>query len=302
MLNEPFPGSDGGKVFKKLVTSVAKTVLTDKRCNIVWMAKQLLSGNAIKVLEPFDDPDLFRKVTSAANGLIYKFDVGAYSQFLNRTSKAIRAVTDNGIMMMENSYYSNLGIPYSTPIINYDGKREEKVCFAPHAYDLMVDTPAYKYASNSRVGSIFDQHRKSQQRLDVPVVVGEWGGHSEGTEWLHHIRFLLDKFDSNQWSNTYWAYYDGMLKNPIMDCLNRTSPIAVCGEIVEYKTDRENNVFTLVYNQDKEYNVPTEVYLHKADATIECSAEYELEKIEDTNSAYLRINGKPGINTLTVKF
>jgi hypothetical protein len=93
-----------------------------------------------------------------------------------------------------------------------------------------------------------------------------------------------------------------MLKNPIMDCLNRTSPIAVCGEIVEYKTDRENNVFTLVYNQDKEYSVPTEVYLHKADAAIECSAEYELEKIEDTNSAYLRINGKPGINTLTVKF
>ena len=302
MLNEPFPGTDGGKVFRKLVASVAKTVLTDKRCNIGWMAKQILSGNAIKVLEPFDDPDLFRKVTSAANGLIYKFDVGAYSQFLNRTAKAIRNVTDNGIMMMENSYYSNLGIPYSTPVINYNGKREEKVCFAPHAYDLMVDTPAYKYASNSRVGSIFDQHRKSQQRLDVPVVVGEWGGHSEGTEWLHHIRFLLDKFDSNRWSNTYWAYYDGMLENPIMDCLNRTSPIAVCGDIVEYKTDRENDTFTLIFEQDKKYDVPTEVYLHKKAKSIECTSEYELEPIEGTDASILKINGKKGTQKLVINF
>ena len=166
----------------------------------------------------------------------------------------------------------------------------------------MVDTPAYKYASNSRVGSIFDQHRKSQQRLDVPVVVGEWGGTSDGTEWLHHIRFLLDKFDSNCWSNTYWAYYDGMLKNPIMECLNRTCPIAVCGDIVEYKTDRENNVFTLVFEQDKEYDVPTEVYIHKEAKSIECTAEYVLEPVEGTNASILKISGKPGTQKLTVNF
>lgn len=302
MLNEPFPGSDGGKVFRKLIGSVVKTVLTDKRCNLGWMAKQVLSGNAIKVLEPFNDPELFRKVTSAANGLIYKFDVGVYSQFLNRTAKAIRSVTDNGIMIMENSYYSNLGIPYSTPAINYDGKREEKLCFAPHAYDLMVDTPAYKYASNSRVGSIFDQHRKSQQRLDVPLIVGEWGGQSEGTDWLFHINYLLDKFDKNHWSQTYWAYYDGLLENPIMSSLIRTAPVAVCGDIIEYTTDRENGVFTLAFEQDKEYSVPTEIYIHKPAASIECTAEYELEPIEGSKASILKIKGNIGTNKVTVKF
>lgn len=302
ILNEPFPGTDGGKVFRKLIMSVAKTVITDKRCSIPKMAKDILSGNAIKALDPFDDPDLFRKVTKAGDNLIRKFDTGDYSKFINRTAKAIRAVTDNGIIIMENSYYSNLGIPYSCPAVNYNGKQEEKLCFAPHAYDLMVDTPAYKYASNNRVGSIFDEHRRSQERLGVPLLVGEWGGQSEGTDWLYHIEYLLDKFDSYHWGQTYWAYYDGLLDNPIMTCLCRTAPVAVSGSIGSYSFDRENEVFTLAYEQDKEYSLPTEIYLHKAHKEIICDGEYELEEIGENGAAMLRIKTAPGVHTVTVKF
>lgn len=300
LLNEPFPGTDGGKVFRKLIMSVAKTVITDKRCKKLWMLKQLISGNAIKCLEPFNDPSLFRKVTKAGDALIRKFDTGAYSEFINRTAAAVREVTDNGIIIMENSYYSNLGIPYSAPAVNYNGKREDQLCFAPHAYDLMVDTPAYKYASNTRVGSIFDEHKRSQERLDVPVIVGEWGGASEGTDWLYHINYLLDKFDSNQWGQTYWAYYEGLLDNPIMDSLIRTAPVAVCGEIINYCLDRNSNIFTLMYNQDKEYNLPTEIYVHKAPVSIECDAEYTFENKGNTGAGILKISAKPGIHTVKI--
>ncbi len=302
LLNEPFPGSDGGKVFRKLIASVAKTVLTDKRCKKIWMLKQLISGNAIRCLEPFNDPTLFRKVTSAGDELIRKFDTGAYSKFINKTAKAVREVTDNGIIIMENSYYSNLGIPYSAPAVNYDGKREEKLCFAPHAYDLMVDTPAYKYASNSRVGSIFDEHRRSQERLDVPVIVGEWGGQSEGTDWLYHIDYLLDKFDGYHWGQTYWAYYNGLLENPIMTCLIRTSPVAVCGSIEKYSFDRENNIFTLTYNQDKEYELPTEIYVHKPAKSIECDCEYMLEPINGCEASMLKITAEAGKHFVKISF
>lgn len=300
LLNEPFPGTDGGKVFRKLIMSISKTVLTDKRCKKIWMIKQLFTGNAIRVLEPFNDPSLFRKVTSAADELIHKFDTGVYSQFINRTAKAVREVTDNGIIIMENSYYSNLGIPYSCPPVNYDGKREEKLCFAPHAYDLMVDTPAYKYASNSRVGSIFDEHKRSQDRLNVPVIVGEWGGQSDGTDWLYHIEYLLDKFDKNQWSHTYWAYYHGLLDDPIMTCLIRTSPVAVCGKIDSYSFNRESNVFTLEYTQDKEYNLPTEIFVHKKAKSIECDSKYTLEPIGENGAAMLKINSNTGKHKITI--
>ncbi len=302
LLNEPFPGTDGGKVFRKLIAGVAKCVLFDKRCKILWLAKQLFSGNAIRCLEPFDDSTLFRKATSGGDALIKKFDTGAYSQFINRTAKAVREVTDNGIIIMENSYYSNLGIPYSTPAVNYDGKREEKLCFAPHAYDIMVDTPEYKYASNNRVGSIFDEHRRSQERLNVPVIVGEWGGQSEGTDWLYHIDYLLDKFDGNQWGQTYWAYYEGLLENPIMSCLERTSPVAVCGKIDKYYLDRENNCFVLTYTQDKEYSVSTEVFVHKAYKSIECDAEYTAEPIGKNGAAMIKITAAPGKHSIRINF
>lgn len=302
LMNEPFPGTDGGKVFRKLIANVAKTVITDKRCKIGFMLKMLMTKNAIRCLEPFNDPTLFRKVTSAGDKLIQKFDTGAYSRFINRTAKAVREVTDNGIIIMENSYYSNLGIPYSAPAVNYDGVREKNLCFAPHAYDLMVDTPAYKYASNSRVGSIFDEHKRSQDRLDVPVIVGEWGGQSEGTDWLFHINYLLDKFDSNQWGQTYWCYYNGLLDNPIMTSLVRTAPVAVCGVIDKYAYDRENDVFTMSYTQDREYSLPTEIYVHKKYSNIECDAEYTVEPIADSEAAILKIKGNPGEHKVTIKF
>lgn len=277
VLNEPFPGTDGGKVFRKLIGGVVKTVLTDKRCKLGFFAKNIVHGEVIKCLEPFNDYTLFRKVTSYGDDLIKKFDTGFYSVFINRTAGAIRQVTDNGIIMMENSYYSNLGIPYSTPAVTIGGIREKNLCFAPHAYDLMVDTPEYKYASNTRVGGIFDEHRRSQERLGVPVLVGEWGGQSEGTEWLDHIEYLLDKFDSYQWGQTYWAYYDGLLENPIMRDLIRTSPVAVCGTINSYSYDRGNKIFTLDYTQDKEYALPTEIYLHAEPKKITADGEYTVD-------------------------
>ncbi len=302
VLNEPFPGTDGGKVFRKLIFSVAKTVITDKRCKKIKMLKDLFSGEPIKVLEPFNDHTLFRKVTSAGDELIHKFDTGAYSQFINRTAKAIREVTDNGIIIMENSYYSNLGIPYSTPAVNYDGKREEKLCFAPHAYDLMVDTPAYKYASDERVGSIFDEHRRAQERLDVPVIVGEWGSQAEGTGWLPHIEFLLDKFDGYKWGHTYWCYYHGLLETPIMNLLKRTAPVAVCGEIDSYSFDRENNVFSLEYTQDKEYDVPTEIYVHAEAKSVECDGEYRLDPLGSNCVSMLKINSGIGKHKVVISF
>ena len=152
------------------------------------------------------------------------------------------------------------------------------------------------------VGSIFDEHRRSQERLDVPLVVGEWGGQSEGTDWLYHINYLLDKFDGYQWGQTYWAYYDGLLDNPIMSCLIRTSPIAVCGDIISYGLDRESNKFSLEYNQDKHYDLPTEIYIHKTPERIECDAEYTVENISESDASILKIKSNPGKHKVTVYY
>lgn len=306
VMNEPFPGTPGGKVFRKLIGSVVRAGLFDEKVKRTRLIKNALKAQTRhKVLDEFDDAELFHKIVCRGGAkLIKQFDTQCYSPFINRVSSAIREVTDKGIIIMENCYYSNLGIPCETPAVTVGSEREPQLCFAPHGYDLMVDTPDYKYASNSRTGSIFDEHRNTQKRLGVPVIVGEWGGSGgdEGTEWLSHINFLLDKFDANQWGQTYWCYSSHMLDSVVMQSLLRTTPVAVSGTIDSYVTDRKNNTFTLKYTQGTQFDEPTEIFIHKPFKKIETDGEFIVEPIEGSEASLLLVSTGTGKHKITVRF
>jgi len=303
ILNEPFPGTDGGKIFRKLIYSVVRVTLFDKSIKRTKLLGDVIyKDRRVYFLDNYTG-EVLRKVSSAADKLVYKFDTQKYSPFINKASKAIREATDEGIILMENSYYSNLGIPYSAPAVNYDGKREEKLAFGPHAYDFGVDTPLYKYASNERVGSIFAEHKRSQDRLNVPVIVGEWGGGGEGTGWFPHVMFLLDLFDKNKWSQTYWAC-SGMefLHSELMGVLSRPYPRAVTGRILRYTLDRENKAFTLVYEQDREFEAETVIYLPSAPLSVETEGEYRIEYGPEGGSGLLMLKTGAGQNKIRINF
>lgn len=306
LFNEPFPGSDGGKIFKTLIASLAKTIITDKRCPKMKMLGKLMKKDMAGVLEPFDDPDLFRKVTKAGLPLVKKFDEGVYADFINRLSKGIRDITDNGIIIVESCYYTNISIPFSMPAVNYDGKREKKLCYSPHGYDLTVDTPPYQYASNSRVWAIFEEKKNTQDAWNSPVLVGEWGGFapSHTEHFSNHIDFLLDKFDENQWSQAFYTYFLDMIQMdyPIMKNLIRPFPIAVCGDIIKYRHDRENNSFTLEFNQDREFDVPTVVFAHKEIESIETDGEYKIIPLGETGRSHIEFKTGAGNHKIKVKF
>ena len=306
LFNEPFPGSDGGKMFRKLIMNLAKTIITDKRCPKMKMLGSLLKKDMPGVLEPFEDPDLFRKVTKAGLPLEKKFDEGVYSDFINRLSKGIREITDNGIIIVESCYYTNISIPFSMPAVNYDGKREEKLCYSPHGYDLTVDTPTYQYASNSRVWAIFEEKKNTQEAWNAPILVGEWGSfgipHTE--HFSNHIDFLLDKFDENQWSQAFYTYYLDMIQSgyPIMKNLVRPFPVAVCGDIVKYRHDRENNSFFLEFTQNKDYDVPTVVFAHKEIESIETDGEYRIIPLGETGRSHIELKTEVGNHKIKVNF
>ncbi len=282
LFNEPFLGTDGGIVFKKLICSLVKKSLLTKRISkkqIITDATQ--KGDIIHVLDQYDG-DVFNDIVNAAAPLVNSFDVCKYMPFIDKASTAIRKISKDPIIFIENSYYSNLGIECAVRPISVNGEIDKNQIFSPHGYDLMVDTPAYKYASNSRVDSIFKQRKKEQdEKLNIPVIVGEWGGYCEGTEWLPHIEFLLELFDRNKWSNTYWAFFEGLIGSPVWDVLKKPYPRAVTGKIDSYYHDRDGNTFTLIYTQDKEYDVSTEIFAHKKIDKIIVDGEYEIEPIDD---------------------
>ena len=300
-LNEPFPGAAGGTIFRKLIVSVVKNSITDKRISLKEMAKEALGKEKPKALNQFEG-DVFRKINSVCDGIVKEFDENKYSPFVSRMAAAVRGVSDRGIVFVDNNYYSNLGIPCCNTPAEVNGERDSQQCFAPHAYDFMVDTPAYKYANNSRVGMIFDKHREAQLRLGVPCLVGEWGAQSEGTGWYPHMRYLMAKFDEYKWSNTYWCYFNGIMEKDFITMLTRPRPKAVTGEIISYKYDFENGIFTLTYKQDKKYTVPTVIYVDRDFESMECDGEYKVNKLPGNIGSDIEIVTKPGEHTVTVRF
>lgn len=300
--NEPHPGAQGGKIFRTLIKSLVKNTITDKRISIPQLIKQgVFSDEKVRALDQYGG-DVFRNINSACDDIVKEFDSQRYSPFINKMATAVREVNDGGIMFMENNYYSNLGIPCCNTPVTVNGERETQQVFAPHAYDLMVDTPAYKFASNSRVGMIFDQHRATQERLQVPVIVGEWGSCAEGDGWYPHIRFLQDKFDSYKWSNTYWCYFDNILEQDFMKVLTRPRPKAVTGTIVCYKYDHEKGTFKLKYNQDKKYKEPTIVYVDRKPEEIKVDGKYKLIELPGNIGYDIEFKTAPGTNEIEIKF
>ena len=279
VFNEPFPGTPGGKVFRNLIKRIAKVALTSPRIDRKKAIANLLDGRIMDVLSAIDDPVVYHQILDAGKKEILEFDTKRYYPFLKRAAQTIREVTDKGIIFMENCYYSNLGIPCSTPKIVYDnGKTEAKLAFAPHGYDLTVDTPLANSASPFRVDQIFNEHARTQARLNVPVLVGEWGGMVNGADEYPALEHLIDKFNNNQWSQTYWHYNASFHDGGIIKILNRPYPQAVAGRILSHTYDRSKKEFALHYVGDAAIQAPTEVYLGQKPKEILSTAKYTLEQ------------------------
>ncbi len=262
IFNEPFPGTPGGKIFRTLVKNGAATILFNKRVDRKNLITNAIKKDVMAMLSVADDPKVYHSIIDCAKDMLFEFDTKKYYPFLVAAAEAIRKADKTGIILSENCYYSNLGIPCSVPRITYSsGEREENHVFSPHGYDITVDTPLTNNASPYRVDFIFDEHKRTQERLNVPVIVGEWGGMVPGSDKYPALEHLIEKFDSNKWSQTYWHYFDGLENNEIMNIISRPVPQAVAGTIKGYSYNRKERIFTLSYTGSSTIKAPTLIYL-----------------------------------------
>ncbi|MDR3314779.1 MAG: cellulase family glycosylhydrolase [Oscillospiraceae bacterium] len=301
LLNEPFPGSLGGAMFRKLGAKAVQEALAGSSLHRRELLHDALhKGRPGRALDHLS-PAFLHAAVHAAEPIGRIFDREMYSPFLDRVATAIRRETPNGVIMMEQSILGNVGAQQFTPPIRVDGRREPNQCYAPHAYDFTVDTPLYKHANSARVGSFFAAAARNQERLDVPVLVGEWGSGGADPGWFPHAHFLLDFFDRRQWSQTYWAYHEGDLDTGLMDVLSRTAPQAVAGTIDYYLTDRFNDVFSLGFTQAEPAQAPTVVYIHKPCRAIETDGSYRLTPLPG-GASLLELQTAPGQHRLQIHF
>ena len=252
VFNEPFPGTEGGKCFRRLVGGAAKAVLVGKNFRRGSLLRGLQNADRSEQLYAHITFDVLREATRGMDAIIAAFDRTKYAPFLQKVFTAIRQTGTDKLLFLENNYYSNMGVPCCVPPVEIDGKRDPQQVFAPHAYDFMVDTPDYRYASNERVGGMFRAHAQTQQRLHMPVLVGEWGGFGseDDDKWLDHISFLLSLFEQNKWSHAYWQFGDAFFDSPLLRVFVRPYPVAVCGIIDSYAYDEKARRFTLSFTQE----------------------------------------------------
>ena len=135
-------------------------------------------------------------------------------------------------------------------------------------------------------------------KTNTPYLIVFANSIASSTEWLSHIDFLLNKFDENQWSHTYWSYYKEIFESPIINCLVRPFPVAVCGNIKQYSYDKTKGIFTLEFEQDKEYEVPTEIFINKQINNIEITSNHKIE-IEKN---FVRIYTDVGSHKIKITF
>lgn len=267
-LNEPMIHGNSNKVFCTMINSACKEGLGidfdankyyqngEEKLGFIKMSLALfLKIKTIKnlkaLLNNLDSYSAFSKVTDACAPFAEGFDKNIYQVFFDKMVS--ECGDDNHFNFFEHSYYNNLGLPFEI-------KTKDSYIYSPHAYDVFIDSALYNnYSSNERIKVILDGIRQNQLNMNVPVVMGEWGGGAnKGNAWIDHIDYIYSVIEENKWSSIYWSYR--FQNKEFVRTMNRPYPVAVCGDIISYKTDSKNRTFELEY-ECKENTAKTIIYV-----------------------------------------
>ncbi|MCO5226593.1 MAG: glycoside hydrolase family 5 protein [Thermomicrobiales bacterium] len=199
LLNEPFPGS---AVMPALAAGTLDML------------------NAVEAAPPIDDPfelgmwafatasadpELFDVWSAAVSPLLAALDESLLRPCYQRVTEAIRQVDDTTAILFEPFITANSGVIPQSLRWNDD----LKLVFAPHIYEADPD----------RAEIITRQLLALAARERMPLVVGEWGNLDNADDMyvgdaLAGARVIKAIVDANAAGRFYWAYGDGLAKQP----------------------------------------------------------------------------------------
>ena len=189
-----------------------------------------------------------------------------------RVANSIREVDTNHILFIEHAYFGNTGISSGIQAPKkLNGEKDNLVAYAAHGYDLLVDTKNYDDQSYSRVELIFSRINETSKRINVPVIVGEWGALSGNSQAMSSsASFIIGLFERFGFSNTYWAYYNGIERDHYFkSSLIRPYPQYTGGVLTRYGFNRETNLFTCTWEESPEVNASTVIYIPDIENLVE---------------------------------
>lgn len=302
IMNEPFNGSQGSmilpvilKAFATLYAQETGKVYTEEELFRIWGDEE----SRLEALNWMSDVDRYSRVISSAAELNQYFEKGHLASMYQRVSEKIREVDTTHILFLEHAYFSNAGVQSGIePVKNSKGEPDPLVAYAAHGYDLLVDTKHYGMSSNQRVEYIFGQIKKVSERINRPVIIGEWGAFSGNSEEITSLaRSLMGIFDSHLFSQTYWAYYKG-IENDLyfMKTFSRPFPRYINGTLKEIKFQYETGTFSSSWEESPVSHKGTVFFVpvlrNLLNETIRLNPEYRniiIQSIEGSEGGFLII-------------
>ncbi len=267
LMNEPFNGTPGTMILPVILTEYAKLfaeetgkVLTEAELLAVWSDEE----SRFEALTRLEKVEKYSRVIDAATELSQQFEKGHLHEMYQRVANAIREVDTTHILFLEHAYFSNAGVRSGLiPPAGKNGNPDPLTAYAAHGYDLLVDTRKNDDQSTARVEWIFSQVDETSKRVNIPVLVGEWGafsGNSEGN--ARSALFIRQLFEKFHFGNTYWAYHPGVDKDRYFQkIIARPYPQFIAGTLVSYGFDEQSGKFTLSWNESGSVKAPTVIYI-----------------------------------------
>lgn len=267
IMNEPFNGSQGTYILPRILTEWARLyfeetgkALSQNEVMAVWSDEEL----RLEALSRMQDKEKYSRVIDVATGLSQQFEINTLQPMYQRVSEAIRKADTTHILFLEHAYFGNTGISSGIePVKLANGKNDPLVAYGAHGYDLLVDTKNYDNQSNARVELIFSRINETSKRINVPVLVGEWGAFSGNSKSMASSALFITKlFEKYGFSNTYWAYYNGIEKNLYFtSAIIRPYPQYTGGILNNYSFNNETGEFRCTWQESPDIKASTVIYI-----------------------------------------
>ena len=266
MMNEPFVGSEAKNYMPIIFNAFSQLIKeeTGKTMPLEEVASMWSSADTrYQALLMVSSKERFRKVIDALYVINSAFEKEKLQPFYQKVADSIRVIDKEKILFFNHSYFCNSGVRTALePVKDADGNPDPQVAYAAHGYDLLVDTKNLSNSSNDRLELIFERINESGNRMNVPVLIGEWGAlgadEPEMSELAYKNLHLIEKFKFN---NTYWAYYKDVEKRSWFKPLVRPYPAYIAGELLSYSYDEVSGSFTCEWNETDTQTMSTQIFV-----------------------------------------
>jgi endoglycosylceramidase len=268
IMNEPFMGSSAQQVLPMMLGAYAEVYAEEtgemppsaEELGAIWADE----ASRIQALELIAAKDKYSRVVDAVYELSADFEKNHLQPMYQRVADAIRSVDMHHILFFNHNYFVNTGVSTALEATTLsDGSRDPNVAYAAHGYDLVVDTKEVENPSYERVEFIFERVAESGERMNMPVLVGEWGAfHGKSLKMIETARHLVDLFENHKFSNTYWAYYSDIADYPYFrQAIIRPYPQYISGDLLAYDFDFHKGDFSCVWEESGDCKEATEIFV-----------------------------------------